>query len=122
MGQTALFLTFLRTVCWLVLFEPLRYVSGIRTAPALFCRMNCSLAIRTRCKCFRCQRLCFLEPRVISLFLFPFYPFTTLSNDVAKFFTVMAYDFGLFGVSCVILWKNSCKRWVLIVPHRSPIH
>ena len=85
MGQFSLFLPSFCSVCWLALFESFGSVSGIGTTPAFFWRMIRSLAMGTRCNCFRCRRFRVLQRKVIFLFLFFFHSFTEVPNDVASF-------------------------------------
>ena len=126
MGQNFLFLPFSCTLCWLVSFELFGSFSGIVTAPTLFWRIFLSLAMKTKCKCFRCWRLRVLEHRTISLFLFLVHHFTAISNNEALFFftamqtiLVRSVFCGLsFGATAVIVGLVSSpsfsKPWVLI--------
>ena len=104
----SLFLPIIAIVCWMILLELFVSISSIGTAPTSFWRMICPLAMRTWCKLFTCRRFCILGGRIISLFLFFFHPFSTLSNNVTWFFTIMEHDFGLFGVLLVVICGYGC--------------
>ena len=44
----------------------------------------------------------------ISLLLFLFDLFSAVSNNVAWFFAIMAYDFGVFSVLLIVIWVYGC--------------
>ena len=72
-------------------------------------RMVCPLAMRSWCKLFGCRRFYVLIWRIISLFLFLSHPFTTISNNVAWFFTIVACHICLFSVLLVFIWGYGCR-------------
>ena len=108
MGKISLFLPVNMIVCWRILFEPFGSNSGIGTSPAFFRRIICSLAMKTGCNRSEYRSFRVLFRRIISLLLFIFHPFTTISDNVACFFTLVAYDFSLFSVLLNITWRYGC--------------
>ena len=91
----------------MVLFELFGSMRGNGTAPVFFWKKNCSLAKKTDCKSSRCRSFGVLDRTVISLLLLLFHLFAALSNNVARFLTLIANDFSLFSVVLIIISRYS---------------
>ena len=116
--------SFLCIVWWRFLVTVFCSVSGIRTVSTSFWWMIFPWAMRTGCKSFRGWRLHVLKCRVISLFLLLFDPFTTISKEVARFYTVQANILRFFSFQCFGHYhvEMLISLWVSIDQNRFPIH
>ena len=110
MGQVSLFLPINSIVYWILLLEPFGSVCCIGTTPTFLWKKVCPVAMRTWCEGFTCLMFRVLDRRITPLFWFLSHLFTTLSINMAWFFTIVAQHFCLFSVLLVVVW-GYCRHY-----------